>query len=171
MKMIPRVLILVFFLLACGEKQGESVSGGIQWMDYESGVALAKSEGKPVLIDFWTSWCHWCKVLDEETYSQKIVQDRLAESFVAIKVNAESKDAQGEGEEASSGVELARQYNVKSYPTTWFLDSEGKPLAPVPGFQKADDFVIILDYVSTGAYRDTSFQDYLSQNQGEEESQ
>ena len=102
------------------------------------------------------------KVLDEKTYSQESVQQRLAESFIAVKVDAESREGQGNGEGAPTGVELARNYGVNSYPTTWFVDPAGEPIAPLPGFVEAEQFSKILDYVSTGAYKDQKFEEYMA---------
>ena len=166
--MIP--LAIALLLVGCGkEEESQAETGtesaaheGVAWMDYESGLAKAQAEGKYVIIDFWTDWCHWCKVLDERTYTQESVQSRLAESFVAIKVDAESREAQGRAEDAPTGVALARNYGVSSYPTTWFLDPKGDPIAPVPGFMEADRLTAILDYVSTGTYKEQDFQSYMA---------
>ena len=174
--MIPAILVALFGLFAtgCGKKDEAAKTDetaadsavvetheGVEWFDYETGMAKAAEEGKYVVIDFWTSWCHWCKVLDEKTYSQEIVRQRLADSFVAIKVNAESPEPQGSGEDAAPGTQLARMYGVNSYPTTWFVDPSGQPISPLPGFLEAPQFARVLDYVSTGAYKTQDFQKYM----------
>ena len=165
-RILTLALLLPLLVLGCAKQEEapavETAQEGVQWMDYESGMAKAAEEGKYVVIDFWTDWCHWCKVLDERTYSQESVQQRLAESFIAVKVDAESREAQGSAEGAPTGVELARNYGVNSYPTTWFLDSAGEPIAPLPGFHEADQFSKILDYVSTAAYKTQEFQAYMT---------
>jgi thioredoxin-related protein len=132
---------------------------GLEWMSYAEGVARAKAEGRFVLIDFWTSWCHWCKVMDRETYADELVLARLRESFVAIKVDAESRKPQGAGE-AMNGRDLAGAYQVGNYPTTWFVDSEGAKIAPLSGYMPPKEFIIVLDFIATGAYRSQTFQDY-----------
>jgi thioredoxin-related protein len=140
-------------------KQVEAAAEGFVWMNYAEGMAKAGAEGKYVLVDFWTSWCHWCKVMDKDTYGDEAVQARLLESFVIIKVDAESKTAQG-GVEAPSGVELARQFQVSSYPTTWFTDATGKKIAPLPGFSPPEQFLVVLDFIATGAYENQNFQEF-----------
>jgi len=157
------MLLTVFALAACGGKEEaateetavarheEAPEEGLVWRNY--------TEGKYVLVDFWTTWCKWCKVMDTDTYSDESVQAKLAESFVAIKVNAESDDAQGE-DGAPSGRALAGQYQVSSFPTTWFVDPEGQKIAPLPGFMPPEQFVVVLDFISTGAYKDGTFQEY-----------
>lgn len=167
------LLLSVLALAACGAKeeavteegaahavkQDETAEEGLAWHDYSEGMALAGAEGKYVLVDFWTTWCKWCKVMDTDTYSDETVQARLAESFVAIKVNAESDEAQGAGD-APSGRALAGQYQVSSFPTTWFVDPQGQKIAPLPGFMPPEQFVVVLDFISTGAYQNGSFQEY-----------
>ena len=40
----------------------------INWISFEQAMALAKQDGKPVLVDVYTDWCGWCKRLDATTY-------------------------------------------------------------------------------------------------------
>jgi thioredoxin-related protein len=138
---------------------GEQPEAGPAWFAYEEGLAKAKTEGKILLIDFWTGWCHWCKVMDKETYAHETVITRLGQHFVCVKVNAESDEAQG-GPGAASGRALAREYGVSSYPTTWFVDAEGAKIAPLGGFVPPDRFTLILDFISSGAYKTQDFQAY-----------
>lgn len=175
--------LLPLALAACGGQEGEGgaegaeavqaaseaavhADGELVWQRYADGMELAGSEGKIALVDFWTSWCHWCKVMDKDTYSDEGVQRRLAESFVAIKVNAESDEAQGPAGSAT-GRDIAQEYRVNSYPTTWFVDAEGQKITPLPGFVPPEQFVVILDYISSGAYRDQDFQAFQA-SQGNE---
>ena len=60
------------------------------WLPFNEGMALAAKENKHVVIDFYTTWCHWCKVMDRETFSNPEVKKYLAENFVTIRINAES---------------------------------------------------------------------------------
>ena len=48
---------------------------------------LARRTSRPVLLDIGASWCHWCHVMDETTYSDAEVARLLGEHFVAIKVD------------------------------------------------------------------------------------
>ncbi len=178
MRRILALLVVTSLLapLACGQREeraGESPAGDaaavladgeIQWLSYGDGVAKAAAENKPMLIDFWTDWCHWCKVMDKDTYGNEEVRRRLVQQFVTVKVDAESGQLQG-AQGAATGVELARSFQVNSYPTTWFVDSQGKKIDALPGFVPPDQFAIILDYIASGAYKTQKFQEYQAARQ------
>ncbi|MBM4117114.1 DUF255 domain-containing protein [bacterium] len=136
-----------------------TASEGVLWLSYGDGVARAAAEGKPMLIDFWTDWCHWCKVMDKDTYGNSDIRRQLAQRFIAIKVDAESDRPQG-GAGSPTGVELARSFGVASYPTTWFVDSQGEKIAPLPGFVPPEQFGFILDYIGSAAYKTQTFSAY-----------
>ena len=185
MRIIPRTLALLLLslllLAGCGKREeevavdrqaggdaieteqvtaeAEPADEGLVWLDYASGVGKAKAEGRFVLIDFWTTWCHWCKVMDKETYAHAAVIARLEKDFVAVKVNAEGKSAIG-GEGGMSGEQLARAFGVDSYPTTWFLDPEGGKVAPLAGYMPPEEFLVVLGFISTRSYTGMSFQAY-----------
>jgi len=60
----------------------------IDWYPWsEEAFEKAKKEDKPVLVDVGASWCHWCHVMDEETYNDPEVVKIINENFVAIKVD------------------------------------------------------------------------------------
>jgi uncharacterized protein len=48
---------------------------------------LARRTGRPILLDIGASWCHWCHVMDEGTYSDPEVARLLRQHFVAVKVD------------------------------------------------------------------------------------
>ena len=60
----------------------------INWYPWsEEAFEKAKKEDKPVLVDVGAVWCHWCHVMDEETYSDPEVVKIINENFVAVKVD------------------------------------------------------------------------------------
>src|SRR5439155_25358632 len=57
-------------------------------------LAQAKKEGKPVFIDFQTSWCGWCRRLEKDVYSQASVGD-LMKAFVNVAYDPEKGEGKG----------------------------------------------------------------------------
>jgi hypothetical protein len=62
--------------------------GKVHWLPYsKSSFEKAKREDKPVLIDVSAKWCHWCRVMDEESYSDDEIAEFLNRNFVCIRVD------------------------------------------------------------------------------------
>jgi thioredoxin-related protein len=133
------------------------------WVPFNDGIAAAAKEKKPVVIDFYTSWCHWCKVMDKETFSVPEVKKFLAENFVTIRIDAEStRDTLDYKGQTYTPVELARAFRVSGYPSLAYLDREGELVTVVPGFVPAKRFLPLLDYMNKECYRhQMTFEEFM----------
>ena len=76
-------------------------------------------------MDFWADWCGWCHRLDKTTYVDPTVT-RLAQDFVAVKVNTEG---------SPKDIAIAEQYDVTSLPTILVITPGGHQAYRVNGFQ------------------------------------
>jgi thioredoxin-related protein len=131
------------------------------WYKYDEGLAKAEKEKKHILIAFYTTWCGWCRRMDKFTYTDKDIKEILNESYVAIKVNAQSKEkVKVDGKEITE-TELARKFGVRSYPTTWFLKNLGEKIAPYYGYADAQSFLPVLNYIKDDLYDEISYEEYL----------
>ncbi len=105
----------------------------ISWRtDSASAMAESRKTGKPVMIDFYTDWCGWCKELDKVTYRDPEVIG-LSGSFVSLKLDAEKNP---------KGPELAEKYGVDGFPTILFLEPDGSLVARIVGYLPARDFAL-----------------------------
>jgi len=66
-------------------------TGGVTWNKIDDLEQIAKSGDKKVLIDVYTSWCGWCKVMDKKTFTDPEVISYLNDNFHLVKFNAEQK--------------------------------------------------------------------------------
>jgi len=64
----------------------------IKWYTLEEAMAANKTNKKKFAIDIYTSWCHWCKVMDKETFTDQKVIDYMNEHFYAVKLDGEQKE-------------------------------------------------------------------------------
>ncbi len=101
---------------------------------FDEAIAKAKTDCKPVMIDFYADWCAACKELDKLTY---VSPDVAAESrrFVTVKVD---------GTEESEATEtLYQRFGVKGLPTVAFIDPLGEVLQSprVAGFLPPEKFL------------------------------
>jgi len=95
----------------------------IEWFPWgPEPFELARRTGRPILLDIGASWCHWCHVMDEGTYSDPEVARLLLQNFVAVKVDRDEHP------------EIDRRYQRQvgaltgegGWPLTGFLTPEGE---------------------------------------------
>jgi thioredoxin-related protein len=159
-------LLLTSFLPHNAEK--------IKWLSLaELQTAYAK-QPKPIIIDVYTSWCGWCKVMDKETYSNDKVADYINEHFYAVKFNAESKDSAVFGKKkygfnpAYNANDLAVYllFGRMGYPTTVLLSTIDAQPAPLSGYLKPSELEAPVKYFGEGAYKNKNFPDYMKEFTG-----
>ena len=98
-------------------------------MDFEKALAEAKKKDKPIFIDFFTTWCNPCKMLDQTTWKDKKVIAWLSEKTIPLKLDAEKE------------TELAQKYKVAGYPTLLFVKADGTEIDRIMGYMPAEDFL------------------------------
>ncbi|MCU0844779.1 MAG: thioredoxin fold domain-containing protein [Spirochaetes bacterium] len=159
-----RVIIVVAAMAAvlpwCGG-QG-SPKGAVQWKSYEEGMKIARSEKKPAVIDFYASWCHWCVVMEKDTFADADVVKKLSDDFVPIKIDMESTKPFPVDGKSLRPADFAAMMGVRGLPTIVFVDKNGDLITQIPGYIKADTFLPLLSYIKSECYlRHISFKDYL----------
>lgn len=131
------------------------------WYRYDAGLAKAKKEKKHVMVAFYTNWCGWCKRMDKNTYADEKVKKVLNGSYVAIRVNAESKEKVEVGGKKITETDLAKEFRVRSFPTTWFLKQSAEKIAPHMGYADAPSFLNVLNFIKDDLYDKMTFEEYL----------
>jgi thioredoxin:protein disulfide reductase len=103
---------------AAGARERARSAAGLTWLHDESAaLALARSEGRPVIVDFWAEWCTACKELDKVAWADPRVRE-AASRFVAVKVD---------GTDSTDAVAaIQERYAVQGMPTVVFIDSRGR---------------------------------------------
>jgi uncharacterized protein len=96
----------------------------IQWHEWgEEAFAAAQRANKPMLLDIGAVWCHWCHVMDRESYDDAEVAAIVNEHFIAVKVDRDERpDIDSRYQAAVSAVS-----GQGGWPLTAFLTPDGKP--------------------------------------------
>jgi uncharacterized protein len=86
----------------------------INWQGWTEKVfAEARQKKRPIVLDISAGWCHWCRVMDETTYSDPRVQEAISRDFIAVKVDSDRHP------------DINSRYNLGGWPTTAFLSPDG----------------------------------------------
>lgn len=87
----------------------------IRWLEWgREAFKLAERLDRPILLKIGATWCHWCHVMDDTTYSDEAVVEFVNKEFVSIAVDTDSRP------------DVNERYNMGGWPTTAFLTPDGE---------------------------------------------
>jgi uncharacterized protein YyaL (SSP411 family) len=140
------ILALVLAVLAlpsaAARAGGEAAPNRIPWAGWDDATfARAKAERRIVLVVVSTSWCHWCHVMQRETYADARVERAVARAFLPIKVDGDARP------------DLSERFRRYRWPATGFLTPDGEPILALRGYRSAEEFLPILADVEGRAAR------------------
>ena len=170
---MKRVFVFLVFL----QISATSVSAqSVKWHSFEEALQLNAERAanglptKKIFVDVYTDWCGWCKRMDATTFAHPVIAEKLNTDWVAVKLNAERKDTVvingqafiNENQGTRSAHQLAQiLLNGKmSYPSYSLIDEAGKPIQVIAGYQEVKQFEMLLDFFSSNAYLNMSFDDF-----------
>lgn len=112
--------LVLFFTIMLGYLSAKAQDNGIQFLhtSWTEAVTQAKNQNKLIFIDFYTQWCGPCLNMAQEVFSLPTVGDYYNHTFINLKIDAENGE----------GIELAKKYGVRSYPTYAFIDPNTEEL-------------------------------------------
>ncbi len=142
--------LLVISFIACGSP--EKPPGKIEFIyDLEAARRIAADKDWPMVIEFFKEDCPWCKMLDDSTFSNKLVIE-MSQDIVFVKVDA-LKDSL-----------LARSLGVSYYPTIIVAGHDGSEVDRLVGYYPPSDFFNEIQLYLQG---NETLDDYLTRLQDE----
>lgn len=119
-KWMTAALLVLFAATAFAQKNQGTV--------FEKGtlkelLALADEQDKYLFVDVYATWCGPCQIMAKQIFPQQKVGEFFNKTFVNAKFNAEKGE----------GVDVAKRYSVKAYPTFLILDSDGEEVGRIVG--------------------------------------
>lgn len=155
MNRIIKVLVCIGLAFGFQLSNCSPLSAQVKWHTIED-AAQAKIGTQLYFVDFYTSWCGYCKKMDRETFTDATVAKILNKYYYPVKFNAEGTNTfswfghtykPGRGGR-SSAHEFAA--GLRGYPTFVLYKADGSVLQAIPGFYPARDFVVVLWYFASG---------------------
>ena len=137
MKTSIRVAIFSFIatILLVSFQLGKSKdNSGIEFstLTFEQAKTKAKASNQLIFIDAFASWCGPCKKMAASSFKDAAVGELFNNKFINLKVDCELD---------ADGLEIARLYKVRAYPTLLIVDSQGNLKKKVVGFQSAERLI------------------------------
>jgi thiol:disulfide interchange protein DsbD len=118
LKYAKAALLILLLTLLVGGAAGCIIGGGggeskVNWVySLDEALSAARSDNKPVMIDFYADWCSPCRQMDSDTYSDDELGAFVNERFVPLKVNVDKSNVDG-------------PYGISSIPQVVFLSPDG----------------------------------------------
>src|SRR6202042_2507644 len=96
----------------------------IDWYEWgPQAFEAARAAGKPILLDIGAVWCHWCHVIDRESYENPEIAAMINQLYIPVKVDRDERpDVDARYQSAISAIS-----GQGGWPLTAFLTPEGKP--------------------------------------------
>ena len=109
----------------------------IHWQEWgPEAFAQAAREDKPVLLDIGAVWCHWCHVMDRESYEDATLAPLINERFVAVKVDRDERpDVDSRYQAAVQSIS-----GQGGWPLTAVLTPDGRPFFGGTYFPRHDRY-------------------------------
>jgi len=144
--------VFVFVGLSCKNSGSQNGNGTLTWLTIEEAGKLGSaSNDKKFLIDVYTDWCGWCKVMDKKTFTDPELIKYLNENFHVVKFNAEQKETlsfrgqtynwQSSGRNGVNMLALELLQGRLSYPTLVYLNENLEPIRVSPGYKDAPQLI------------------------------
>lgn len=105
------------------------VAGPFSDISFEAASRQAAKSNKIVLVDFYTTWCGPCKMLDKNTWTDPAVIQLLEQKTVALRIDAEKETA------------LSKRYKIEAYPSILLIKPDGTEIDRIVGYEPPERFI------------------------------
>ena len=161
-------LILGTYTTFAQQPAASNKTNEIEWISLQEAYNRTQKEPRKTIVDVYTAWCGWCKVMDKQTYTNPEVIDYLNKNFYMVKLDAETRQEITVGgtkytfdeKSGANQAAVALLQGKMSYPTTVFLDTQYNMIQPLPGYLDAKAFHQIITYLGGDNYKKEPFDQY-----------
>lgn len=164
------ILALLFFVFSTSFKTIDEPAESIHWMTIEEAYAASLKNPKKTIIDVYTDWCGWCKVMDKKTFTNPEVIKYINENYYAVKLDAETRKSITLGattynfneQNGANDIAVALLQGKLSYPSMVYLDEQFNMIQPIPGYMDARAFHEVITFIGEDFHKKETFDVYKS---------
>jgi thioredoxin-related protein len=174
MKKIHLTLYVVVLqtVLCFSQNAASAPKGGIQWITWESAIALNQKAPKKIMVDVFTDWCGWCKKMDKGTFMDSAVVAYVNDQFYAVKLNAEQREdinfntevfkfiPSETGRGGVHSLAYALLDGKMGYPTMVYLNEKYERIMISPGYKETPDMLKELTFAAEEHYTKTTWDEF-----------
>src|SRR5579864_618851 len=139
MKLVPLLLLVLSSHCLFAQAPAKKVSATADkpsWVSWSDDVfKQAKAENRFVLLDLEAVWCHWCHVMDENTYKDPDVIRLLRSRYITVKVDQDSRP------------DLSNRYEDYGWPATVVFNGNGQEIVKRQGYLDPDEMASMLQAI------------------------
>jgi len=170
---MTKILIAVWtsvFVFGINLSYGQEKEQQINWISWEEAAEQMEVTPKKIILDVYTSWCVWCKRMDESTFQNEQIAAYINEHFYPVRLDAEYReDIKFKGKNykfirsGRSGYhELAAELlnGRLSFPTIVFMDDQLNVIQSIAGYKTSAQFQRIITYFGSNGHTNTPWSTY-----------
>lgn len=149
------VNIMIFVIIALiSTSVIADAPSGYKFLPYDQGIKKSLETGKKIFLYYGRHGCGYCDKTNKESFSDLRVKKAISENYVMIYVDAEGgrRMTLPSGERITE-MQLGTRLNALVTPIFMFLEPDGKKIIKVPGYQTAQNFLSMVDYVENDHYK------------------
>jgi thioredoxin-related protein len=162
------ILALILLVFSSSFKFIEEPIVSIHWMTIEQAYTASLKNPKKTVIDVYTDWCGWCKVMDKKTFTNPEIIKYINENYYAVKLDAETRKSITLGsttydfneENRANDIAIALLQGKLSYPSIVYLDEQFNMIQPIPGYMDAKAFHEVITFIGEDFHKNETFDAY-----------
>ena len=122
---------IVILFLFCFILKVNCQSVHFENLTWQQAISTAKKENKMVFVDVYTTWCTYCKQMEQNVFTDAATARFYNTHFINVKCDAQQPD----------GIGLRKSYALLGFPTFLYLDANGIAILKTAGYQQTEVFI------------------------------